>query len=183
MPARSSAHLIAIAPSSVAFSGASPPRNAPIGVRAAPRITTSLMPKALLDVFAVRADLVAQRAQLAHAHVERPEVSVEELHEPRQHAAVRAVTAVQILKLQHLLEREPQSLELADVPETAEVVVGIDADAALEPLDRLEETKLLVVADGPLGKADTRRELADPVLPDRSRHRTPLYVVRRFVRG
>src|SRR5438046_7884880 len=115
---------MAIAPSSVAFSGASPPRNAPIGVRAAPRITTSLMPKALLDVFAVRTDLVAQRTQLAHARVEGRQVRVEKLHEPRQHAAIRAMTAVEILELQHLLKREAQGLELADVPQTAQVVVG-----------------------------------------------------------
>src|SRR5205085_10604357 len=38
-PARSSAHLIAIAPSFGAESGARPPRNEPIGVLAAPRIT------------------------------------------------------------------------------------------------------------------------------------------------
>src|SRR2546428_11356223 len=42
-PARSSAHLIAIAPSLGAGTGARPPRNAPIGVRAAPRMTASLI--------------------------------------------------------------------------------------------------------------------------------------------
>src|SRR5207253_8923053 len=42
-PARSSAHLIAIAPSFGAGTGARPPRNAPIGVRAAPRMTVSLI--------------------------------------------------------------------------------------------------------------------------------------------
>src|SRR2546423_11370036 len=45
-PARSRAHLMAMEPSFGAETGARPPRNEPIGVRAAPRITvlTSLLP-------------------------------------------------------------------------------------------------------------------------------------------
>ena len=41
-PARSSAALMAVAPSRGAGTGASEPKNAPIGVRAAPTITTFL---------------------------------------------------------------------------------------------------------------------------------------------
>src|SRR5207245_4398205 len=61
------------------------------------------------------------------------------------------------------------------------VVVGVHAHAALEPFDRLEQSELLVVADGALGQADLRGKLADAVLAHRRGHacsppRMPVHV-------
>src|SRR5712691_483 len=147
MPDRSRAARIAIAPSFGAASGASSPRNAPIGVRAAPTITTSLivvLQQSLRHVLAVRADLVAQRAELAHAVAERGEVRVEQLDETRQHVAIRPMPLVHALELEHLLQRETEHLELADVFEPTNVVVGVDAHSAVETLHRFEQPELLV---------------------------------------
>src|SRR5439155_8409642 len=113
MPDRSRAARIAMAPSFGAASGASPPRNAPIGVRAAPTITTSLivvLQEPLRHVLAIRADLVAQRPELAHAIAECGKVRVEQLDEARQHVAIRAMPLVHALELEHLLQRETEHL-------------------------------------------------------------------------
>src|SRR5437867_12923575 len=86
-PDRSRAARMAIAPSFGDASGARPPRNAPIGVRAAPTITTSLivvLHQSLRHVLAVRANLVAQCAEFAHPVAESGVVRVDELDETRQ---------------------------------------------------------------------------------------------------
>src|SRR6266566_6993998 len=173
MPDRSRAARIAMAPSFGAASGASPPRNAPIGVRAAPTITTSLivvLQESLRDMLAVRADLVAQRAELAHAIAQCGEVRIEQLDEAWQDVAIGTVPLVHALELEHLLKRETKHLELADVLEAANVVVGVDAHAAVETLHRFEQTKLLVVADRPLGQPHLRRQLPDAISPEGRRH-------------
>src|SRR5438093_4306574 len=164
---------MAIAPSFGAASGARPPRNAPIGVRAAPTITTSLivvLQESLRHVLAVRADLVAQCAELAHAIAECGEVRIEQLDETRQDVAIRAMPLVHALELEHLLKRETEHLELADVSQPTNVVVGVDAHAAVEALHRFEQTELLVVADRPLGQPNLRSQLPDAILADGRRH-------------
>src|SRR5258708_32784046 len=94
---------------------------------------------------------------------------VEELDDPRKDRAVAPLRLVDALELGHLLERQPEDLELADELEAPDVVVGVHAGAALEPLHGVEEADLFVVADRPLGHADLRGELADAIAP-----RTPL---------
>src|SRR5258708_17281572 len=94
---------------------------------------------------------------------------VEELDDPRKDRTVAPLRLVDALELGHLLERQAEDLELADELETPDVVVGVHAGAALEPLHRVEEADLLVVADRPLGHADLPRRLAAAVAP-----RTPL---------
>src|SRR5437773_7612022 len=173
MPDRSRAARIAIAPSFGAASGASPPRKAPIGVRAAPTITTSLivvLQESLRDVLAVRADLVAERAELAHAIAECGEVRIEQLDKAWQDVAIRTMPLVHALELEHLLQREAEHLELADVLEAANVVVGVHAHAAVETLDRFEQTELLVVADRPLGQPHLRRQLPNAISAKGRRH-------------
>src|SRR5437867_3085544 len=173
MPVRSGAARIANAPSFGAASGARPPRNAPIGVRAAPTITTSLivvLQQSLRHVLPVRADLVAQCAELAHAVAESGEVRVEQLDETREDVAIRTMPLVHALELEHLLQRETKHLELADVLEPADIVVGVDAHSAIQALYRFQEAELLVIADGPLGQTDLRSELPDAILADGRRH-------------
>src|SRR5258708_27498554 len=88
---------------------------------------------------------------------------VEELDDPRKDRAVAPLRLVDALELGHLLERQPEDLELADELEAPDVVVGVHAGAALEPLHGVEEADLFVVADRALGHADLRGELADAI--------------------
>src|SRR6266511_3563679 len=143
-PARSSAQRIAIAPSSGAESDARAPGY----------------------VLAVRADLVAEGRELVQAIFGRSEVRIEELDEPGQDLAVRAVPPVEALELVHLLQREPQHLQLLDELQAPEVVVGVDATPAFDALHGVEEAELLVVADRALGQAEALGDLPDPVAGD-----------------
>src|SRR2546428_3103811 len=79
------------------------------------------------------------------------------------------MATVERFELLHLGEGKTEHLELLDELEPADVVVGVHALAAVEPLHRFEETALLVIADGPLGQPDLRGKLADPVARGRRR--------------
>src|SRR3989442_11067916 len=94
---------------------------------------------------------------------------IEQLDEPREDLGVRTVPAVERLELLHLGERKSEHLELQDELQAADVVVGVDTLAAVEAFHGLEKTALLVVADRPLGQADLRGDLADPVCRGRRR--------------
>src|SRR5207244_12449193 len=72
-------------------------------------------------------------------------------------------------ELLQLSERKSEHLELQDELQAADVVVGVDTLAAVEAFHGLEKTALLVVADRPLGQADLRGDLADPVCRGRRR--------------
>src|ERR1700704_1365768 len=97
-------------------------------------------------------------------------MGIKQLDETRQHVLVRSLPLVHPLELEHLLEREPEHLELADVFEPTDVVVGIHAYSAIEALDGFEEAELLVVADRPLGQPDLRGDLPDAVLAHAGSH-------------
>src|SRR5688500_8528815 len=121
-------------------------------------------------MFAICADLVAQRGKLVHAVIRRGEMRIEQFDEARQHVAIRTMALVHALELEHLLKSQAESLQLADVLEPAHVVVGVDTHPAVEALHRFKEAELLVIADGPLGQPDLRGKLPDPVLADDRRH-------------
>ena len=120
-------------------------------------------------MLAVRADLITERRELSDPFLRRREVRFEQLDQPWEDSGVRAVPAIERLELLHLRKREAQHLELQDELQAADVVVGVHALPAVEAFHRLQETALLVVADGPLGQADLRRDLADAIAGGRRR--------------
>lgn len=111
----------------------------------------------------VGADLISQRGELVHAIGRRGDVRIEKLHQPREYVAVGTMAAIETLELEHLLEREAEHLELLDELEAPQVVVGVDAAAALDALDGLEKADFFLVADGPLRQPKTGGQLPDPI--------------------
>src|SRR5712692_8736594 len=108
----------------------------------------------------VRADLVAERSELAQALAHGDEMGVQQFDQARKHFGIGVMATVERFELLHLGERETEDFELLYELEAADVIVGIDALPAVEPLHRFEEPALLVVADGPLGQSDLRSQLA-----------------------
>src|SRR5437870_1052021 len=94
---------------------------------------------------------------------------VEQFDQARKHAGIGVMATVERLELLHLGEGQTEHLELLYELEPADVVVGVHALAAVEPLHRFEESALLVIADRPLGQPDLRGKLADPVARGRRR--------------
>src|SRR5258707_15490585 len=88
---------------------------------------------------------------------------IEQLDDPREDRAVAPLRLVDALELGHLLERQAEDLELADELEAPDVVVRVDAGAALQPLHRIEKADLLVVAARAPGHAHLRGDLADAI--------------------
>src|SRR5207253_10944990 len=114
-------------------------------------------------------DLVTQRRKLAQALAHRDEMRVEQFDQAWKHFGIRVMATVERFELLHLGKGQTEDLELLNELEPANVVVGVYALAAVEPLHRFEESALLVIADGPLGQPDLRGKLADPVARGRRR--------------
>src|SRR5213593_905666 len=127
--------------------------------------------EALRHVLAIRADLIAESGELAETLAHGGQVRVEQLDKARKHFGIGVMATVEGFELLHLGERETEHLELLDELEPADIVVGVDALPAIEPLHRFEEAALLVVTNGPLGQSDLRGQLPDPICASRGRRR------------
>src|SRR5256714_15692638 len=106
---------------------------------------------------AIRADLIAERGELAQTLAHSGEMRVEQFDEARKDFGIGVMPTVERFELLHLGERQTEHLELLNELEPSDIVVGVHALTAIEALDRFEEAPLLVIADGPLGHPDLRR--------------------------
>src|SRR2546422_9988505 len=110
---------------------------------------------------AIRTDLVAKRRELAEPVADGGEVCIKQLDQAWKHFVIGVMATVERFELLHLGEGQTEDLQLLDELQSADIVVGVDALPAIEPLHRFEETALLVIPDGPLGQPDLRGQLPD----------------------
>src|SRR5512135_2442802 len=123
------------------------------------RILQDLVPQALL----VFPDLLLQRHELRDTFVDLSGTLVEDLEKFRKDLPVIALLPVDFFEFDHLREGEAEHLQAVDEFQSADVVVGIDALAVLDPADAVQEPDLLVVADRSLGQIDHAADLPDRV--------------------